>query len=163
MEVSDEPEKKRNKTKIAQRSPSFMFQRGSAFRKSSVSSAHNNLLRSVEQSSPRELYRLIRDTVHFQNEMQWNASDLKIMGRNMGFPDHLKNLTFAQHQALMELASEEEEKRMTAVFVQVDENVLTHNGQPSNFESQQHLNADLMMQNIYKSEDLLTSVPHRSL
>lgn len=30
----------------------------------------------------------------------------------MGYPDHLKNLTFVQHQALMEMSFEEEETQM---------------------------------------------------
>ena len=34
----------------------------------------------------------------------------------MGFPDHLKNLTFAQHQALMELSYESEQAQLKAVF-----------------------------------------------
>lgn len=43
----------------------------------------------------------------------------------MGYPDHLKNLTFAQHQALMQMSYEEEQSK-TRTVIKVDEG--TQNG-----------------------------------
>ncbi len=55
------------------------------------------LMKSIEKASPRELCKILRETAYQEHERKWNASDLRIEGQNMGFPDYLKNLTFAQH------------------------------------------------------------------
>ena len=76
----------------------------------------------------------------------------------MGFPDHLKNMTFAQHQALMEM-TEEEDSQMKSIFnkdgVPPTGHLVNQGSGQSPMESQKDLNADLMMQNIYRSEEFL--------
>ena len=78
-----------------QKSPLFVFsgRNSGTFSRQSPS----DLLKSIEKASPGEIKRLIRETIQCQQERQWNESDLKISGKNMGYPDYLKNLTFAQH------------------------------------------------------------------
>lgn len=66
-------------------------------------------MKSIEKASPRELQQFLNNTMQSQQDRAWNSSNLKIKGQNMGFPDQLKNLTFAQHKALMELSYEEED------------------------------------------------------
>ena len=84
---------------------------------------------------------MIRETILSQNQRNWNDSDLKIKGRNLGYPDQLKQLTFAQRQALVEMMAnsteiEDKEAPMEGAFVQMDDDV-TQNGPrgASNFES----------------------------
>lgn len=67
------------------------------------------LMKSIDRASPRELKQFLQSTIQSQQDRKWNESDLKIKGMNMGYPDHLKNLSFAQHQALMEMSFEEDE------------------------------------------------------
>ena len=45
------------------------------------------LMKSIEKASPRELQQLLNDTIQSQQDRKWNASDLKIQGNNMGYPD----------------------------------------------------------------------------
>ena len=123
-------------------------------------------MKSIDKATSRELKQFLQSTIQSQQDRKWNESDLKIKGFNMGYPDHLKNLTFAQHQAIMQLSVEEEEAK-PAVFK--DEGT-QQNLAPgaSNFgESQKDLNADLLLQNIYRSEEFFDpaqihnmSVPH---
>lgn len=59
------------------------------------------LMKSIDKATSRELKNFLQSTIQSQQDRKWNESDLKIKGRNMGYPDHLKNLSFAQHQAIM--------------------------------------------------------------
>ena len=84
----------------------------------------------------------------------------------MGFPDQLKNLTFREHQALMALVSDTEREIIEEDRQKLMVNEATQqNGAPgaSQQESHTHLNADLLMQNIYRSEEFFEMTTHLSV
>ena len=60
----------------------------------------------------------------------------------MGYPDHLRNLTFEQHKALLELDYAEEK-----IPVETKDEAVQPDRSPgaSNLESQKDLNTDLML------------------
>ena len=62
---------------------------------SSIEKGGAMLMKSIDRASPKELHRFLRSTIQTHQDRKWNESDLKIKGMNMGYPDHLKNLTFA--------------------------------------------------------------------
>ena len=78
--------------KKGSQSPSFLFQRNSKqgdarSRQLSIELGGMKLMKSIEKASPRELQQLLNDTIQSQQDRKWNASDLKIQGNNMGYPD----------------------------------------------------------------------------
>ena len=116
---------------------------------------------------------------------------MKITGKNLGYPDQLQNLTQAMHKAYIEQqmlynnnqtkehtevlpsatndyddVTEKDASQLPAVYIKVEESKnqkeLTNKG--SNYTtSQKDLNADLMAQNIYRSEEFFDSVPRLNL
>ena len=63
--------------------------------RSSIEKGGQHLMKSIDRASPSELKQFLKSTFMAQQDRKWNESDLKIKGKNMGYPDHLKNLTFA--------------------------------------------------------------------
>ena len=83
----------------------------------------------------------------------------------MGFPDQLKNLTFREHQALMAMVSEAEREVIDESKKLMVNEATQQNGAPgaSQQESHNNLNADLLMQNIYRSEEFFEMTGHLSV
>mmetsp|Transcript_508 Transcript_508/g.654 ORF Transcript_508/g.654 Transcript_508/m.654 type:complete len:113 (-) Transcript_508:434-772(-) len=75
----------------------------------------------------------------------------------MGYPDHLKNLSFAQQQALLTLNSDEDESPRMAAFKAGKHGKHLLPASPQ--DSHKDLNADLLMQNIYRAEEFFDSAP----
>ena len=135
------------------KSPSFTFQANSPTNMSSMTKAQNErLMRNTQEQivknlNPKDIKRLLFQTVNLSQEREFTESTgLKIQGQNLGH--NPQTLVYQQ--------------RMGATLgkqqgVQTNSRPFLGGGASPNdgTDSQVALNADLMLNNIYKSEEFL--------